>query len=112
MRGNGNSNALNREGGSRRQLVTHVVSLEKHIAVRHHLVTEYFVIGHDECAVSLGVRQFACKMVDVKGRRWAFAKNVTRSGRGAVAEERRMTEKGVAELGRGIASGCNDRSAR
>src|SRR4029077_6075288 len=115
MRRNGNRNAdfrLSREGGSRVYLVMHVVSLEKHVAVRHHLVTEYSVIGNDEPAVSLGVRQFAGKMVDVKGRSWTFAKNVTRSGRGAVAEERRMTEKGVAELGRGIASGRNDRSAR
>ena len=69
MRGDGNSNAvyrLKRDGGSRPEIVTHVVSLEKHVAVRHHLLTEYFVIGIDECAVSLGVRQFARKMVDWK----------------------------------------------
>ena len=69
MRRNGNRNEvfkLKRNGGSRRLLVTHVGSLEKHVAVGHHLVTEYFVIGNDECAVSLGVRQFARKMVDWK----------------------------------------------
>src|SRR5436309_4488846 len=108
MRGDGNSNALTREGGSRRQLVTHVVSLEKHVAVRHHLVTEYFVIGNDECAVSLGVRQFARKMVDWKmSCCWIVyvgVVSVARSWRGPAGEEGRMTEKGVAELGRGIAS--------
>ena len=69
MRGDGNSNAvyrLKREGGSRPEIVTHVISLEKHVAVGHHLLTEYFVIGHDECAVSLCVWQFARKMVDWK----------------------------------------------
>src|SRR4029077_15928692 len=99
---------LKRTGGSRRLLVTHVVSLEKHVAVGHHLITEYFVIGHDECAVSLGVWQFSRKMVDGKMSRRPFRVNVARSWRGAVAEEGRMTEKGVAEIERGIASGRND----